>query len=132
MTKHHKLISSQIKLDNITILSVVLLISILNLPYDQTHIADELTYVIAKVQLWKLPVIVLLRVMAEVAIYPLSVFSHLRDKHFETDEKISCRIDESINTISIDRYLDLTRVINSFSFFWKKLYLISFFLFSRA
>ena len=94
MTKHHKLISSQIKLDNITILSVVLLISILNLPYDQTHIADELTYVIAKVQLWKLPVIVLLRIMAEVAIH--SVFSHLRDKHFETDEKISCRIDESI------------------------------------
>ena len=49
--KHHRLISSQIKLDNTTILWVFLLILILNLPYHQTHIADELTYIIAKVQL---------------------------------------------------------------------------------
>ena len=66
-----------------------------------------------------------------VGIYPFflshfssNVFSLLHDKHFETHQKISCRIDESIIyppffiIQSIDWYDDLKRVMNSFSFYY--------------
>ena len=137
MTKHHRLMSSQIKLDNTTILWVFLLVLILNLSYHQTHIADELTYIIAKVQLEAICYCTITYELwqRQLAIYPLSVFSQLHGKHFEIYEKISCRKYPFYflqkypfyNTNSIERYVDLTRVMKPFSFFWKKLYPISLF-----
>ena len=67
--------------DNTTMLWAFLLILVLNQSYHQTHIADELTYII---------------VLATHCFYLISVvFSLLHDKHFETNKKISNRIDES-------------------------------------
>ena len=67
--------------DNTTMLWTFLLILVLNQSYHRTHIADELTYII---------------VLATHCFYLISVvFPLLHDKHFETNEKISNRIDES-------------------------------------
>ena len=76
-------------LDNTTLLCAFLLVLILNQSYHQTHIADEVTYIIAKAYLKQyqslLPIL-----------FPSSqLFFLLHDKHFETNEKISNRIDAS-------------------------------------
>ena len=79
---------------NATILWVFLLISILNQSYyHQTHIADQLTYIIVR-HSWSY---ILLSSSYQFFLSLLSfVFSLLHDKHFETNEKISCSIHESV------------------------------------
>ena len=79
--------------DNTAILWVFSLILILNQFYHQTHIADELTYIITRCS-WSY--LLLYYSYGRGNTHCLTFFSQLHDKHFETDEKISCRIDGSI------------------------------------
>ena len=94
--------------DNTTMLWTFLLILVLNQSYHQTHIADELTYII---------------VLATHCFYLISVvFSLLHDKHFETNENISNRTDESNTPFYNTVHLNWCDGSDEFIFFFSGLF----------
>ena len=106
----------------------------LNQSYYQTHRANLLTYIIARHSWGYLLLLVLAKLSIPILFISsqLQCFFLLHDKHFETDEKCFCRIDESVQhliTQSINHYDELTRVNESIFlflvFFHKKIKLIS-------